>query len=620
MSRLTLHLILLIVTTFTCLVSFSSCVIAVEKNSAINVDELVIERLNSDHNQLSFSQVSKLHNDQWHHAARDKTLRAANQWIRFTLKSEHFQHGSEPLLLEISNPLISSIEVHLIDEQQHSSFIAGTDHPVSFRPLLTRTLLFPLPKPNGKMLTVYLNSKDIAAYSLPFRFITFTDASAESEASSITTGMLIGGLLTILMCCVYVYSVNLKRIYANFGAYIVTLLFLLLAIEGYSSFYLWPDFAWMHNISTPLLIGAACYFLITISLSILKLKSLLQVKVYRMFTWFGSATVLISLLTLVLPEQLDFYLGVTLFYLSVAAITSMQIISLRKGEQPSKLFLASFILLIAAFSLKLMQVIGLITFNPIVNNLFQIGVFAHVLVLAVQLAEEFNNKQYKRIKKQQQQIITHQRLAKDYLEQLTAHQEEQDTLEATVDERNFELNMTLLELQEKNRQLEEQATNDALTGAKNRKFFDQRLSAEYRLSRRQLTPLSMLLLDADKFKDVNDTYGHLAGDDVLVAISQIARNALSRPNDYVCRYGGEEFAILLSNTDSKGAEKVAELIRQKIESTKIKTESAQLNVTVSIGVSTIIVDAETPETALFSAADKALYQAKNSGRNQVVAA
>ena len=199
---------------------------------------------------------------------------------------------------------------------------------------------------------------------------------------------------------------------------------------------------------------------------------------------------------------------------------------------------------------------------------------------------------------------------------LTSEQEQLD-MEALVGDRTFELNVTLRELQETNKKLQEQATNDALTGVKNRKFFDERLKAEYRLSRRQHTPISLLILDADKFKLVNDNHGHLAGDKVLIDISKIASKALKRPNDYVCRFGGEEFAILLSNTDEKGAVKIAELIRNNIGDKLIKTDNVELKVTVSVGVSTLMIDHTTSDSQLFDQADKALYFAKESGRNNV---
>ncbi len=161
---------------------------------------------------------------------------------------------------------------------------------------------------------------------------------------------------------------------------------------------------------------------------------------------------------------------------------------------------------------------------------------------------------------------------------------------------------------------------DGMTGLHNYRFFRLRIKEEIARARRDGTPVSLLILDVDYFKNYNDTLGHPAGDDVLRKLSSIFRKSV-RDNDIVARYGGEEFAIILPGTDIDGALSLAERIRSKVERTAFYKEEIQPNgkLTVSVGSATFPRDAVTVED-LVIAADRALYQAKYSGRNRVIRA
>lgn len=195
--------------------------------------------------------------------------------------------------------------------------------------------------------------------------------------------------------------------------------------------------------------------------------------------------------------------------------------------------------------------------------------------------------------------------------------EEHDELEGKVQERTLELNIALQELEEMNKELQEKNTLDDLTGLYNRRFYDQKILAEYRRSRRNLTPLSLVVIDIDHFKKVNDKYGHLAGDECLVAVSTCIKECLRRSADISCRYGGEEFCLILPETDSKGALALAEELRESIANCQINYNNSTIKLTISCGISTYLQQKNVQLEHLFSAADKALYQAKHNGRNQV---
>lgn len=170
---------------------------------------------------------------------------------------------------------------------------------------------------------------------------------------------------------------------------------------------------------------------------------------------------------------------------------------------------------------------------------------------------------------------------------------------------------------EKNQQaLTELATMDVLTGVFNRREFNRRLTIEIERSRREGHPVSLLMVDIDYFKKINDTYGHQSGDDALRHVSALIKAEI-RPGDLPARYGGEEFAVILPYADSNEAFVVAERLRNLIAAQDIVIQDGQtIKATASLGCSTFPMDAETEE-ALMSEADAALYRAKRGGRNRV---
>jgi len=164
--------------------------------------------------------------------------------------------------------------------------------------------------------------------------------------------------------------------------------------------------------------------------------------------------------------------------------------------------------------------------------------------------------------------------------------------------------------------LEELATTDALTGLKNRRRFDSEIDLEWRRAARSKTPVALLMIDADHFKAYNDTYGHQAGDQVLVGIAICISDSVQRPGDCPARFGGEEFAVLLPGLSAIEASTIAEIIRLKVE----QWSQDPGVTTVSIGVASMTPTSSSNWRDLIEAADRALYAAKANGRNQSVLA
>lgn len=160
---------------------------------------------------------------------------------------------------------------------------------------------------------------------------------------------------------------------------------------------------------------------------------------------------------------------------------------------------------------------------------------------------------------------------------------------------------------------------DPLTQVANRRRFDEYINIELNRAYRDKIPLSVVMCDIDFFKIYNDTYGHISGDSCLKEVANVIKSALKRPSDFLARFGGEEFALVMPNTDIAGALNIAENIRTSMMNKRIKNENSSVSqyVTLSLGVSTVFPGRNVTPDEIINEADKALYQAKNKGRNRV---
>lgn len=176
-----------------------------------------------------------------------------------------------------------------------------------------------------------------------------------------------------------------------------------------------------------------------------------------------------------------------------------------------------------------------------------------------------------------------------------------------------------LQLQQQSELLKQLAHEDALTKIPNRRRFDDFLNREWLISARYQSNLSLLMIDIDFFKQYNDQYGHSQGDQCLIQVAETLSSLVMRRTDLLCRYGGEEFAVILPDSTPETALEIAEKLRSGIEDLNIPHAASKLydHLTISIGVATMTANNESQSEALLEKADNNLYQAKNAGRNQV---
>ena len=181
---------------------------------------------------------------------------------------------------------------------------------------------------------------------------------------------------------------------------------------------------------------------------------------------------------------------------------------------------------------------------------------------------------------------------------------------------------TELELQDLQKKLEELSFKDGLTGVANRRMLDSILEVEWTNARRNNQPLSLVMLDIDCFKQYNDFYGHVQGDDCLIRVAQALNGAATRGRDFFARFGGEEFVLVLPETDADAAAKIAERCRSLIFKEQIAHQGSPVSqlLTFSLGVGTIVPAHKDDLKSFIEEVDRRLYRAKQQGRNRIVAA
>jgi len=184
---------------------------------------------------------------------------------------------------------------------------------------------------------------------------------------------------------------------------------------------------------------------------------------------------------------------------------------------------------------------------------------------------------------------------------------------------NFKLEDEIAERIKIEEKLIEISRKDGLTGLSNRRHFDEALAAELLRAQRNSQRLSLILIDIDYFKDFNDTYGHVAGDNCLKQLSRLIEEKAKRTGDVAARYGGDEIAVILPNTDATNAQRIAATILENVRSLCLPHEASSVAdiVTVSAGVATTMPSRDTAPSDIIELADTALYKAKDKGRNQV---
>ncbi len=513
-------------------------------------------------------------------------------WVHFSLHMGQELQNSP--LLQLEYPLFDNITVFIPDGSGgYSQKVTGDALPYAERDVNHRTYLFRLPEHKGEVRDYYLRLQTEGSTQVSMSLWKAETFIEEVDSSNLLLGAYYGVMLLLLLTAFVSYMKVREKLFLFYGLYLLSYILFQFSLNGFSYQYLWPGSPWFTTRATSAFIGIVVVGGALFSGSFLQIWGEKHPRVKMLFSVLivlGTTGALLSLFgNYSVAIKLSVISGLCLPPIVLIAIIS----SLAIGYRPARYFLVAWCVFLVGVFVEGLLSLGLMPLNFLTLNAMQIGSVFEVVLLGYALMDRI---ELLRIEKEKAIVQ-----ANKYLQQLN------EKLELLVDERTQKL-------QDKNRKLSKIAVQDSMTGLLNHKASLDFLKLCKSSAQRYGKNLAVIMLDIDRFKLVNDRFGHPAGDKVLVAIAAILKDTL-RESDGCGRYGGEEFLLILPESDADKACYLAERTRKNIEAMKIP-EIENIPVTASFGVA--VFDPSHPDENLISLADRALYGAKKAGRNRVV--
>lgn len=565
---------------------------------------------------LTIEGVRNTQNLEWEVETREQMsfgMASYPYWLKFKLDRQLVNQNT---LLEIDYALLDSIEVWFFNgDELLKRYSAGDGYQFDQRLISYEKFMFPVPDVDDT-LTIYMQVQTSGTLRVPIRLWHRDDFMIYNGEHSIVMGLFFGFLAAMALSNLFFFITTRSFTFLSYSAYVVSLGLTLATLHGIGYKYIWPDNIWLQSRSIGIFATATAFFAMVFTLQLLKVKahSILLYKV----VFYGACVCFAGfIVSTIIPYA--WYVKAFLLMLMATVITIYMVglILWKRGVVLARFYTMAWTALLASAMVASLDNWNLIQFSIPSHYLILFGATVETFLLALALALSYSH-QRQELFETQELALQKERLAREAQENIVLVEEQaREDLEYKVEERTLELNIALRELSETNRELEKKNTMDSLTGIRNRHYFDKKYTAEVRRSRREQTTLSIVMIDIDHFKSINDQYGHLVGDECIRHVANIIKQGLKRPSDDACRYGGEEFSLILPNTDEEGARLLTEAMREKIESHPVTTLSGSIKLTVSAGIFSNVIKSIQDESQLLECADKALYQAKNQGRNRV---
>jgi diguanylate cyclase len=429
------------------------------------------------------------------------------------------------------------------------------------------------------------------------------------------TGLILTNLLFALFMLISLRELELLYYIAFLLLHHV---FAILMLEGVPARVFGIDNLFWNKTGLIFLINAAITSALLFSTSFLKLQQNFP-SYYRMSRILLVLMVISMVQTLLLPHFLGAAISTIILTIVGAGILLTCIKCASKKDPIAQLFLLSWSAGIGGATIYSLKIWGLLPVNSFTDNAWHFGTAIEAILFSYTIAHRVTIERRMRLDTQTE-LAHHERalrLAQEKL--LRTETAAKEVLEQEVQERTRDITRILGELEHQNQQLVELSINDGLTKVRNRRYFNEAYPALWQEAMAKHCSIGVILLDIDHFKSVNDNYGHLLGDQCLIKVAELMKQIVSRPKDIICRYGGEEFIIVLFDTDQDSSSKVAERLRQKTSELAVPMDNGtDLYVTVSLGVGATIPDPSQDPMELIDQCDQALYAAKAAGRNRVI--
>ena len=516
-------------------------------------------------------------------------------WVHARVVNHHPEERR--WLLVQTYPLSDHLDLYVRHPDGRVEHQAGGDAlPFAARAIRYRHPNFLLDLPQGEPVDILFRVQSQSSMQVPLVLYTpaaFTELSRDAQ---LAIGLYYGILLALFFYNLVLWLVLRDASYFWYLFHISAFGLVLFCLNGLGFEYLWPRNTWLADKSVPLSISLALIGMHQFARVFLGLGerwpagNRVSMVAIAAFVGFGIAAVFVPY-RVITP-------AVSLAVLaSIVWITVVGIAAVRKQYAPAKLFLLSWAMFLAGTAIYTLVAFGVIPKTFYTEYGVQMGSALEMLFLSVALSYR-----YASLRHENERIVS----------------EANVQLERKVAQRTRELRNTLDQLEEAHSRLRESSRRDGLTGLFNRSHFHDAFERLLLACNEERRPLSLLMVDLDFFKSINDEHGHLVGDDVLRAAAQRIGDALKPHDALFARFGGEEFVIVLPRTDLRAAVAVAEDVRRAISSRPcVSQHGPDVVVSASVGVHTVVPGTMDDMEDALQVADQALYAAKANGRNCV---
>ncbi len=506
----------------------------------------------------------------------------------------HVPAANSDRVLHLGYPLLDNIDVYFVSNNEVVEHVVmGDYYPFHERPVLNKNFVTPLP--SNEALDIYIRVKTESSLRFSLEIWDPVALIEEQQFQLSITGIYFGLIFTMMLYNLFTFLVTRDRSFLNYSAYSFFVGLFMAGLDGFGYQYLWPTSVWLQDHIVTTIGSLMLLFTTFVTMDVLQTRKN-STKIHT--TLKGLVIIFLSVFALSFFYS---YGSLILYVLVIGGLSSVYLLSCglmlwNRGMIYARIYTLAIGVLLLALAINALGYLDIV--EPVFAQRYVI-MFAsaiEVLLLSWALALRFNESR---------------------AEQLALKERLNHELEDVVAQRTGELQRALARLKSANKTLEQRSNEDGLTGLYNRRYMNQEIKREFRRAVRNGRDLALLMIDIDHFKTLNDSYGHLLGDQILIELSQVLRLSLRRAGDAVYRFGGEEFAVILPDTSMEGARDMANKLASNIRSHKFDTDHGEMQITVSIGVAVAASGGYDHPTELLAAADEALYLAKNGGRDQI---
>lgn len=515
----------------------------------------------------------------------------ATYWVRLQVANPTDSAGL--WFLKLNYALLDDVTFWMEGGDQDTTIATGDRRPFHSRGIDYRHYLLPVTLEGGETRTLTLKIRSSGALNVPLALETPEEVIIETNHLTLTNGLFYGAVMIFAVFNLLLFFSSGTRYYFYNTFYMVSMGLFLFAMGGFANQYFWPESPHFANTSIPMLLALSALSMTLFGRSFLEVGTG-QRLASRMLTAQAWLSVVCLLVAFTLPYSVSISVNTLFGLVVIGSLFVIGVMRWRQGCNHAKWYTLSWSLMVLGTFIYSLAAFGYLA-DFLAREVFMQGAIgAQVILLNYAIVQRWRNLNQKLLE----------------VEHNTRH-----ALELKVHERTAQLRDTMRDLEKANRKLSDLSLNDCLTGLHNRRYLDRMLPDLCAEARRTQQPVSMILMDADHFKQINDTWGHSFGDECLKRIADVLTRHIRRPRDLVARFGGEEFALVLPNTDAQGALNVCDRILEDMSTSPIKAPNNEpIRITLSAGVAELSPGEGEP--ALFARADEALYQAKALGRNR----